>query len=187
MDEQTMEDLSLHILDVSENAVDAGATKLWIVVQEDAARDLLSVEITDNGRGMDAGEKARALDPFYTTRTTRRIGLGLPLLRAAAIDANGHLDVLSSPGEGTTVIAKFQLSHIDRKPLGDIAGTLVALVAGRPELDLSYRHVRNERSIEFTTAELRRQLADIPVNSPEALRFLRDYVTQEENELHTHA
>ncbi len=182
-----MEDLSLHILDIAENALSAGATQIWIVIAEDTARDLMSIEISDNGRGMTAEEAARVVDPFYTTRSTRRVGLGLPLLDAAALEANGHMEVLSTPGEGTTVIARFQLSHVDRKPLGDIAETLVALIAARPDLDLSYRHIRNERAIQLTTEELRRHLGGLPANSPDTLRFIRAFVRQEENDLLTTA
>lgn len=180
-----MEDLSLHILDVAENSVAAGATRIAIVIIEDSVRDALTIEITDNGRGMDARESARAVDPFYTTRTTRRVGLGLPLLEGAAREANGTLAIQSEPGSGTSIVASFQLSHIDRKPLGRMADTISTLVAGSPEMELSYRHERDGRSITFTTGQLRRHLNGRPANSIEVLRFIREYVAQEEERLST--
>src|SRR5512142_3272074 len=119
-----MEDLSLHILDIAENAINAGATAITIDIEENSAEDTLTIEITDNGCGMDADTLKHALDPFYTTRTTRRVGLGLPMLQEAATAANGFVDLRSVPGFGTAVRATFQSSHIDRKPLGDIAETI---------------------------------------------------------------
>jgi len=139
----SMEDLSLHILDVVENSLAASADRIEIRIAEDTAGDLLSLEITDNGRGMDAEAQRKALDPFFTTRTTRKVGLGLPLLAQAAREAGGALEVASGPGRGTTVKAKFQLSHPDLKPLGDLAATLSTIRAGRPELTLRFEYWRD--------------------------------------------
>jgi len=180
-----MDDLSLHILDIAENSLAAGATRIAIVIVEDSVQDRLTLEIADNGRGMDASELARAADPFYTTRTTRRVGLGLSLLDAAARAAAGSLTVHSTPGVGTKVVATFQLSHIDRKPLGSMAETISTLVAARPEMELTYRHDRDGRSLLFSTEDIRRQLDGQPANSPETLRFIRAYVAQEEGGLIT--
>lgn len=135
-----MEDLSLHVLDVVENSVAAAAKEIAILIREESASDRLSLEIRDDGRGMDAETCEKALDPFFTTRTTRRIGLGLPLLAQAARESGGDLEVESQPGGGTVVRAVFRLSHPDRKPLGDIGATLGAILAGRPELDLRFEH-----------------------------------------------
>ena len=135
-----MEDLSLHILDIVENSIAASANAIQIVVVEDTGSDRLSLEIRDDGSGMDAATRSKALDPFFTTRTTRRVGLGLPLLAQAAKDRGGELELESVPGRGTTIRAVFQLSHPDRKPLGDIAATLGAILAGRPELDLRFEY-----------------------------------------------
>ena len=138
-----MEDLSLHILDIVENSRNASASRVEIRIDEDTARDLLSIDIKDNGRGMDEEARARALDPFGTTRTTRRIGLGLPLLAQAARECGGGLLLVSAPGEGAEVRAEFRLSHPDGKPLGDLAATLAAIAAGRPELDLRFEYRRD--------------------------------------------
>jgi hypothetical protein len=136
---------------------------------------------------MDAVEAARIVDPFYTTRTTRRVGLGLSLLDAAAHAANGRMEIDSKPGVGTKVVAIFQLSHIDRKPVGNIAETITTLIAGRPEMELTYRHERDGRSVLFTTEEIRQHLDGESSTSPETLRFIREYLTQEEDGLITNS
>lgn len=142
-----MEDLSLHILDIVENSLKASADRVAIHIVEDTAADLLSLEIADNGAGMDEEARKRALDPFYTTRTTRTIGLGLPLLAQAAREAGGSFEVASAPGRGTTVHATFRLSHPDLKPMGDIAATVATILAGRPGLDLRFEYRRDAEII----------------------------------------
>jgi len=178
-----MEDLSLHILDIAENAVAAGARNLCIDVTEDLARDILSIVIADDGRGMSAEAVTRAADPFFTTRTTRRVGLGLALLREAATTANGSMEIHSAPGSGTTVRATFQLSHIDRKPLGSMAETIMALVAVAAEIDIHYTRTRNGRTIVLDTKEMRPQLDGTSLNSVGVLGIIRDYLNHEENSL----
>lgn len=142
-----MQDLSLHILDIVENAIAASATRIRIRIAEDTRNDRLSVEINDNGKGMDPQSRAKALDPFFTTRTTRRVGLGLPLLAQAAREANGSIEIQSAPGQGTTIKANFEMSHPDCKPLGDIAGTLRAIRAARPELELQFEYERDSERV----------------------------------------
>jgi len=138
-----MEDLSLHILDIVENSLTAAATEIRILINEDTVNDRLSLEISDDGKGMDKEMQEKALDPFFTTRTTRRVGLGLPLLAQAARESGGHFEMSSDPGKGTSVRAVFQLSHPDRKPLGDMPGTLGTILAGRPQLDLVFEYRRD--------------------------------------------
>jgi K+-sensing histidine kinase KdpD len=182
-----VEDLSLHILDIAENAVEAGATRIEIAVSEDSLRDLLVIAVSDNGRGMDPATLRRVLDPFLTTRTTRRVGLGLPLLRESARSANGDLTIHSTPHRGTTVTASFQLSHIDRRPLGDIAQTITTLVAARPQMELLYRHNRDSRSVALTTEEIRRHIDGAAMSNPEVLTFIREYIRQQEQSLSDHS
>ncbi len=138
-----MEDLSLHVLDIVENSVAASARTIEIRLVEDSASDRLSLEIRDDGKGMDETMRRKALDPFFTTRTTRHVGLGLPLLAQAAKDSGGDLELDSAPGRGTIVRASFQLSHPDRKPLGDLTATLGAIVAGRPDLELLFEYKKD--------------------------------------------
>lgn len=129
-----MEDLSLHILDVAENAVRAGATEVVIELHESRDGEVLELKIRDDGKGMDEHTLKRATDPFFTTREASRVGLGLPLLSQAAQEAGGQLRVTSSAGCGTEVVATFQCRHPDMRPAGDVFGTLAALVAGHPSV-----------------------------------------------------
>jgi hypothetical protein len=137
-----MEDLSLHILDIVENAVAAGATRVLIAVNENAGRDLLSFRVTDNGRGMSREEKERALDPFFTTKR-KRTGLGLPLLAQAAEVCGGMVVLESVPRKGTRITARFRFRHIDRPPLTKMAETMMLLFFGHAEVEFHYRHTRN--------------------------------------------
>jgi len=169
-----MEDLSLHILDIVENSVAARADKIEIRITEDKKKDLLSVEVIDNGIGMDKETVKKALDPFYTSKTVRRFGLGLPFLSEAAKAANGHLSIKSKKGEGTKIKAEFQYSHIDRKPLGDIGQTIVTLVIGNPEIDLIYVHKKNSHKYRLDTRKIKAQLKDRPINSPDGIRMIKE-------------
>lgn len=173
-----MEDLSLHILDIAENSIAAGAKSLEISIREDASEDMLTIEIVDDGKGMSADELRKACNPFYTTRTTRKIGLGLALLDEAARAANGQMKIHSEPGTGTSVSATFQLSNIDRKPLGDIAETLVALITRTPEADIKYTHQRDGWKFVFDTRDVREILGELPINSPSPLAFIRKYISE---------
>jgi anti-sigma regulatory factor (Ser/Thr protein kinase) len=178
-----MEDLSLHILDIAENSIAAGARNLGIIVREDHSEDLLRVEITDDGKGMSPEVAEKAADPFSTTRTTRRVGLGLALLHEAAVTANGAMEIHSVLGRGTTITATFQLSHIDRKPLGRMAETIMALIASSAGVDILYTHSRDGKTVVLDTKEIRRQLAGIALNSVEALSVIREHLIQEEDTL----
>jgi signal transduction histidine kinase len=133
-----MQDLSLHILDLIDNSLAAGADRVSVRVLESPAADRLLVEITDNGRGMDRKTLARALDPFFTTKPGRRAGLGLALFAQAARESGGRLEVKSSPGRGTTLRALFGLSHPDRKPLGDLQGTMDLLAEAHPRVTFEF-------------------------------------------------
>jgi hypothetical protein len=173
-----MQDLSLHILDVAENSIKAQAHKIEIKIDEDLELDSFTLEINDDGKGMDAEMAQKALDPFFSTKETRRIGLGLPLLAEAARAANGHFKLDSEPGKGTQVKATFQASHIDMKPLGDIAQTLVTLIMGHPEVDILYWHKRNQNLYSLDTEEVKTQLDGIPINAPEVIQFLKNHIKE---------
>jgi anti-sigma regulatory factor (Ser/Thr protein kinase) len=175
-----MQELSLHILDIAENSIAAGARRIRITLREDPGADLLVLEITDDGRGMGPEEVRRAVDPFYTTRTTRRVGLGLALLKQAAREAGGDLEIRSRQGHGTTIVATFGLGHIDRKPIGALADTVAALLAAAGQADIRFEHFRDGKTVVFDTLEARAQLGDVPLDSAVALRFVREYLRQEE-------
>ncbi len=168
-----MEDLSLHILDIVENSIEAGANRVDILLEEDTTRDRLLLEIKDNGKGMDEGMAKKVTDPFFTTKTVRRIGLGLPFLKQAAHECEGSLTVTSEKGKGTTISAVFRLGHIDRKPIGDIGATIMVLIAGNPGIDFIFRYRRDDYTYELDTRDIRDELDGIPINSPEVLDVLR--------------
>ena len=149
-----MEDLSLHILDVAENSISSLAKRIEIRIDEDPENDVLTIEIKDDGRGMDEQMLRKALDPFFTTRTTRRVGLGLPMLAQAARETEGKIELDSRPGRGTTVKATFSYSHPDRKPMGDILETIRTLAMGHPEIDFLYEHKKNGSLYRFDTREI---------------------------------
>jgi len=148
-----MEDLSLHILDIVENSIAASAKRVEILIVEDTKNDLLSIEIKDDGTGMDAETQKKILDPFFTTRKTRRVGLGIPLLAQAARESEGKFQVISEPGKGTTVKASFRYSHPDRKPLGDIPATICTILAGRTQLEILYEHKIDDSVYRFDTRD----------------------------------
>lgn len=173
-----MEDLSLHILDVAENGLKAGAKKILIRILEDLEADRLELEVEDDGSGMYPEMAAKALDPFMTTRTTRRVGLGLPFLREAARMAGGDVELDSQPGRGTRVRATFQHSHIDRKPLGDMGATLVGILLGGPRVEVIYEHTREGRSFRFDSRELRQELHPVELTQPEVLSWIRERVRE---------
>lgn len=173
-----MLELALHILDIVENSIRAGATIVRILIRESRSKDLFLMRITDNGRGMNREEREKALDPFYTTKKVRRVGLGLPMLADAAAKTGGRMSLRSRPKTGTVVEAVFGLSHIDRQPLGDIASTLIALIVGNPGSDFVYRHEVDGRTYLLDTREIKKALEDVPLNHPEVTGFLRDHIAE---------
>ena len=168
-----MEDLSLHILDIVENSIAAGADRVEIRIAEDIRNDVLSIEIKDNGKGMGADVLSKVLDPFYTTRITRRVGLGLSLLSQSAKEAEGNMTIKSKKSEGTTIYAYFKHSHIDRKPIGNMAETLIVLIAGNPDIDFLYEHRLNNRAYSIDTKDIREELGDVPLSSPGVVEVIR--------------
>ncbi len=176
-----MRELALHILDVLENALEAGATRVDLAIIEDLETDRLTITVRDNGRGMDPQTANRTLDPFFTTRTTRHVGLGLPLFAAAARRCEGDFSVESYPGRGTAVTAIFRHSHIDRAPLGNMADTLLAfLLGGRGDLQLRYRHKVGAHAFELDTAALQAELGDVPLSHPKVRNWLHEYIVEGE-------
>lgn len=182
-----MRELSLHVLDLLENSLEAGATQIELSIVEDLVADRLTIEVQDNGRGMAAGMARRALDPFFTTRTTRHVGLGLPLLAAAARRCDGDLVLDSEPGRGTAVRATFGHSHLDRAPLGNMAGTLLAFLLGADGrgLRLRYRHQVNDETFELDSAAVQAEVGDVPLSYPPLRDWLRDYLIEGEAALWT--
>ena len=145
-----MRELSLNILDIAQNSITAGATLIAIRVAEDTAADRLTIAVQDDGKGMTAEQVARVMDPFYTTRTTRKVGMGIPLFRMAAQQTGGDLSIDSTPGAGTTVTATFGLSHIDRMPLGNMADTMCILMGCNEQINFSFTYRVGEKAFTPT-------------------------------------
>jgi hypothetical protein len=171
-----MQDLSLHILDIVENAIASKASHVAIRITEDSDKDQMIVEIEDDGEGIPPHLLEKVVDPFFTTRTTRKIGLGLSLLQQAAQACEGDLKVQSLQGKGTLVRASFRYNHIDRKPLGDMASTMVTLIVGNPQMDFHYVHRKGERTFIFDTLEFKRELDDVPIDHPQVVQFVREEI-----------
>lgn len=178
-----MRELSLHILDIVQNSISAGAGLVQIDVIENAQADSMTIRVTDDGSGMDPETARRIVDPFVTSRITRPVGLGVPLFAAAAERCGGGLGIDSSCGAGATVTAVFGLSHIDRAPLGNMADTFRVLAVCNPNVDFVYNHVRGERSFHVDTREIRAALGDVPLSLPEVALFIRDFVAEGERGL----
>jgi anti-sigma regulatory factor (Ser/Thr protein kinase) len=198
-----MRELSLHILDILQNSVEAGATLVELSIVEDLSADRLTIEVRDNGRGITPDKLPHVFDPFYTSRKTRHVGLGLPLLRAAAERCGGDATIRSQVGVGTVLTVIFQLSHIDRAPLGDMTGTLLSFILGGA-CDLRYVHrvVGVERGrmgeresggvgewgsgrageweFAFDAAAIRAELDDVPLTHPEVRDWLRQFIVEGE-------
>jgi anti-sigma regulatory factor (Ser/Thr protein kinase) len=169
-----MRELSLHILDIAENGIRAGADRLLIQVEESRTDDRLTLSVEDNGRGMPAEKIRRIDDPFVTTRQTRRVGLGLSLLAAAARRCQGDVHVDARPPHGTRVTATFRRSHIDRAPLGDVAATLEVLIMGNPHIDFRYTHRIDDREWVLDTRDLKTELGGLALGDPMVVRFVSD-------------
>lgn len=172
-----MRELALHLLDIAENSVAADARNINISVHEDSHQDTLKMVVADDGKGMDADLVKRVIDPFVTSRTTRKVGLGIPLLKAAAEACNGYLDIQSAIGAGTTITVVFQRSHIDRMPLGDLAATFLHLIVAYPEIHWVFKYEVDDRQFFFDDHDLKAELAGIPLSEPTVLTYLRELIT----------
>ncbi|MCB6610373.1 ATP-binding protein [[Clostridium] symbiosum] len=178
-----MTELSLNILDVAENSTRAGAKLVRIAVEADFPSDLLTISIRDDGCGMSEEQVSQVTDPFFTSRTTRKVGLGVPFFKYAAESTGGSFIISSVPGRGTDVTATFVLSHIDRMPLGDITSTIHTLIVYHPDTDFVYTYRYNEKSFTLDTRQFREILGDLPFDSPEISSYIMEYLT--ENKLET--
>ncbi len=174
-----MREIALHLLDIAENSVAARARNIAIEVCEDLKADRLTACVADDGQGMDAEMVKRVVDPFVTSRTTRKVGLGIPLFKEAAEACNGSLEIRSAPGKGTTLRVAFQRSHIDRMPLGDLSGTVLTLVVAYPQVHWSFRYSsiqedgKGNKVYEFDDRPIKEELPDVSLSEPDVLAFLR--------------
>jgi anti-sigma regulatory factor (Ser/Thr protein kinase) len=176
-----MKELSLNILDIAKNSVTAGSSLIRVTVTETATR--LTVEIADDGCGMDPEFLARVTDPFTTTRTTRKVGMGIPLLKMAAEMSGGGFDIQSTVGKGTTTTAWFDPNSIDTPPMGDLTGTILTLIQGSPDMDFLFTHRIGDAEYALDTREIRQIMEGVPLDSPELLLWLGEYLRENEAEL----
>jgi hypothetical protein len=178
-----MKTLSLNILDIVQNSIRAKAEKISVTINESEAADSYLITITDNGTGIPKEIMQNVTDPFITTRTKRRMGLGLALLKYHAELAGGSLEILSEPGAGTKVIALFSCSHIDRQPLGDIAGVLKILIASNQEIDFTYHHCTDEGEYRFNTSETKQFLEADTLNDMVLLEDIKGMINENLKEI----
>jgi anti-sigma regulatory factor (Ser/Thr protein kinase) len=171
-----MRELSLHILDLARNSIEAGATTLHVEVVERQDTDTLEVTVRDDGRGMDRETQQQALDPFFTTRETRKVGLGLSLLKATCERCGGRLEIQSQPRCGTEVRCTMSLRHVDRPPLGDMGKVIQALACEADHTTLRYRHQTGGKRFEVDTIELQKELGEVPLTDPRVLCWLAEFV-----------
>ena len=171
-----MKDLSLHIIDIFQNSVSAKASRIDLMISEDTERDLLFIEIKDNGIGMSTEMLKNVTDPFFTTRTTRKVGLGIPLLKQGAELTGGSFEIDSIQGLGTVIKVVFKHSHIDRQPLGDLAGAVVLTASSYPKIRFVYKHVKNGAEFVFDTQEINEVLDGISIQIPEVVLMLKELI-----------
>lgn len=173
-----MRELSLNVMDVAQNSVRAEATLVRITVTESDKDDRLVIEIADNGCGMTQEQVQQVIDPFFTTRTTRKVGLGVPLFKLSAEQTGGSFDIQSEKGVGTTTTASYVKSHVDMTPLGDINSTVKILIQCNPQIDFVYTCTTDNGSFTLDTRELREVLGDVSLDTPDVLLWIGDYLEE---------
>lgn len=178
-----MKEISLHILDIIQNSITAGASLIRISIRISNPKDTIAVEIEDNGCGMDSETARRVQSPFVTSRITRKVGLGIPMFKESALRTGGSFSLSSEKGKGTVVSASYGLSNIDRAPLGDITGVVYTMVISNPGLDFLFEYSVDDNHFAFDTRELRTVLGEVPLNTPDVAIWIKDYLNEGMKEL----
>lgn len=178
-----MTELSLNVLDVANNSVRANASLIVIKITISSMEDALHISIEDNGKGMTKEQLLQVEDPFFTTRTTRGVGLGIPFFKYSALSTGGYFHIESELGKGTVVTATYKLSHIDRMPLGDITSTIHTLITLNQEIDFLYSYRYDENVFELDTREFRNIIGDIPFSNKEVSSFIKEYLAENKKEV----
>ncbi len=173
-----MNELSLHILDICQNSIKANATLIKIIITDSTIDNIFKIEIIDNGYGMDEKTLSEAANPFFTTRTTRKVGLGISLFKMAAEMTGGNLKVTSTLRKGTKITAIFQKDHIDRAPLGDIEDTLSILILNENMIDIYYKHVVHQNVYIFDTREVKKILNNIPIIDYNIIMWIKNNIKE---------
>lgn len=174
-----MRELSLNVMDVAQNSVRAQASLVRITVSESDKDDRLIISIEDNGCGMTEEQVSQVIDPFFTTRTTRKVGLGVPLFKLSAEQTGGSFDIKSKPGEGTLTEASYIKSHVDMTPLGDINSTVEILIRCNPDIDFVFTRSTDSGSFTLDTRELREVLGDVSLDTPDVLEWIKQYLEEQ--------
>jgi anti-sigma regulatory factor (Ser/Thr protein kinase) len=174
-----MKELALHILDLAQNSITAGADLIKLTINESLISDVLTITLEDNGCGMDKAQAEKVKDPFVTSRTSRKVGLGIPLMLSACQRCEGDLIIESQKNVGTKLTATFKHSHIDRAPIGNMAETIVSLLIGAENINYVYIHIVNQEEFCFDTRAIRQTLgAEVPLAEPEVLDWVKDYINE---------
>jgi hypothetical protein len=173
-----MKDLSLHILDIVQNSIRAKASLIGIEISELPENDQLIITITDDGLGMSQEQVLKAIDPFYTSRTTRKVGLGLSLFKQNAEMTDGSFHIESELRKGTKVTTVFGLKHIDRPVMGDLTGTLLLLICSTDGTDYVFKHQTPSGVFELDTREIKQTLEDVPITHPDVRNFLKEMIQE---------
>ena len=173
-----MRELSLNILDIAQNSISAGAPLITIEVNENTTQHTLLIGVYDNGKGMSEEQVKSVIDPFFTTRTTRKVGMGIPLFKMAAEQTGGRLEIKSELGVGTEVRAYFKTDSVDFTPLGDVASTIQMLITMNTDRDFVYKHIVNEKEFVCDTREIKVILGDVPLDTYEVSQWLKDFITE---------
>ncbi len=179
-----MRELSLNVMDVAQNSVRAEASLVRITVEESDKEDRLSIIIADDGCGMTEEQVQQVIDPFFTTRTTRKVGLGVPLFKLSAEQTGGSFDIKSKKGVGTTTTANYVKSHVDMTPLGDINSTVKILIQCNPDIDFVYTCTTDNGSFSLDTRELREVLGDVSLDTPDVLEWITDFLEENTKEIY---
>ena len=175
-----MRELSLNVLDIAQNSVSANASLVEIELIEDTEKNELLIGIYDNGKGMTPEQVENVRDPFFTTRTTRKVGLGVPFFKMAALWTDGDFHIDSTLGVGTTVTAVFGLSHIDRMPLGDMVSTIHTLITMHDDIDFIYQFAVDDREFTLDTREFREILGDVSFKESEISTYIKEFLKENE-------
>ena len=171
-----MNELSLHILDICQNSIKASATLIEIIINENILDNTFEIIIRDNGVGMNEKTLSQVSDPFFTTRTTRKVGLGVSLYKMACEMTDGQFEIKSEEGAGTSITANFTHDHIDRAPLGEIDETLAILIMNENNIDIYYKHTFNKKVYIFDTREVKQVLDDIPITDYNVILWIKDNI-----------
>ena len=175
-----MQELSLNVLDIAQNSVRAGASLVRITLDEDREKETLMISVADDGCGMTEEQVKSVTNPFFTTRTTRKVGLGIPFFKMAAEATGGNLTIYSTPGKGTETRAFFHTGHIDMLPVGNMAETVEMLITMNPDMDFLYVHSVGNEQFTLDTREIKAVLEDVPINSPEVASFIKETLAEGE-------